>query len=298
MLTPLSSDAAMPNHGVTSSQKTMLVSVRELADSRDWRVVDCSHDLSQPASGAALYAQGHLPGAIHAHLDHDLSGIMSGSNGRHPLPDRAAFARWLGSVGLRNGDQVVAYDRSGGIFAARFWWLLRWVGHRSAAVLDGGFQAWSDQSLPISTAQPRPHVAEFRPGSASVSIVDTAFVLRNLQQRNAVLVDARGANRFAGRDETMDPVAGHIPGALNRPYADNLDEHGMFKSAAQLRQEFDRILTGSPAQVVAQCGSGVTACHNLLALEIAGLPGASLYPGSWSEWCSDKSRPVVAAGNT
>ncbi len=272
------------------------------------RIVDCSHDLGQSALGRQQYEQGHIPGAVHAHLDCDLSGPTTGTNGRHPLPSPEALCDWLGRQGITPEMTVVAYDRSGAMYAARLWWMLRWIGHAQARVLDGGYAAWTAAGLPTEAGSAAPAPANYPAASADERLaVDAAFVLRNLQTREAVLVDARGAGRYAGEGETIDPVGGHIPGALNRPFTDNLGEGGRFKSATTLRAEWQAVagahlqahLQGSAnpggprAGLVMQCGSGVTACHNLLALESAGLGGARLYPGSWSEWCSDRSRPIV-----
>lgn len=274
--------------------KTTLVTATELAANPHWRVFDCRHDLAQPALGAQRYAEGHIPGALHAHLDEDLSGPRTGTNGRHPLPERDAFIAWLGRVGLRPDDQVVAYDNAGTAYAARLWWLLRWVGHRAVAVLDGGIEAWIAEGQPLETETRRPAATRYQAAGGTQPSVDADFVLRRIGRPDTVVVDARGAGRFAGQGETIDPVAGHIPGARNRPYTENLDAQGRFKSADALRAEFGALLGGAPADaVVSQCGSGVTACHNLLALQIAGLEGARLYPGSWSEWCSDPARPVA-----
>jgi thiosulfate/3-mercaptopyruvate sulfurtransferase len=274
--------------------KSSIVTAAELAAHPHWRVFDCRHDLAQPALGAQRHAEGHIPGALHAHIDNDLSGAMTGSNGRHPLPERDAFVAWLGRVGLRPDDQVVAYDNAGAAFAVRLWWLLRWVGHRAVAVLDGGIEAWSDEGRPLETETRRPTATSYEPAAGTQPSVDADYVLRHIGRPDTVVIDARAAGRFAGQVETIDPVAGHIPGARNRPYAANLDAQGRFKPADVLRAEFAALLGGAPADaVVAQCGSGVTACHHLLALHIAGLNGARLYPGSWSEWCSDPARPVA-----
>lgn len=259
------------------------------------KVVDCSHDLEAPEAGAQAYAHGHIPTAVHAHLDRDLSGAKTGSNGRHPLPEVDAFVRWLGASGIGADDTVVAYDRSGGMYAARLWWLLRWIGHRDVQVLDGGWQAWvaeggaSDTTPAASTAT---RYEGARPSDAMR--VDADFVLRNLADGHALVVDARGAPRYAGVIEPIDARAGHIPGAVNRPFTDNLDADGRFKSADVLAGEWVQVLGAhAGTDIVAQCGSGVTACHNLLAMEVAGLPPARLYPGSWSEWSSDPQRPIA-----
>lgn len=264
-------------------------------------VVDCSHDLAQPGLGRTQYEAAHIPGAVHAHLDRDLSGPTTGRNGRHPLPSPEALAQWLGQQGIGPGTQVVAYDRSGSMYAARLWWMLRWIGHSAVQVLDGGLAAWTASGLATeSGAVQRTATAYPNPQADAARAVDAAYVLAHLHAPQAVLVDARGAGRYAGEGETLDPVGGHIPGALNRPFTDNLGEGGRFKAAETLRAEWQALAgahlqTGGHAasNLVMQCGSGVTACHNLLALEVAGLTGARLYPGSWSEWCSDPARPMA-----
>lgn len=271
---------------------TTLVSTGFLAANTEWRVVDCRHDLAAVDAGRLAYDAEHVPGAVHAHLDRDLSGRKTGANGRHPLPDPARFCEWLGRAGIDPSTPVVAYDDGSGAFAARFWWLMRWVGHRRVCVLDGGWAAWIAQGRPrsreVASYPPRAYVAMPR----GHMVVTTADVEANLAEKSFLLIDARGAARFAGLEEPIDPVAGHIPGAINRPYSDNLHE-GRFKPAEVLREEFERLLQDTPpGAVVHQCGSGVTACHNLLAMEHAGLYGSRLYAGSWSEWCS-QARPVA-----
>jgi thiosulfate/3-mercaptopyruvate sulfurtransferase len=270
----------------------VLVSADELAAHPEWRVFDCRHDLKNTGYGRQAYARGHIPGALFLHLDDDLSGVKTGSNGRHPLPEVAAFARRMSDCGVGDDVQVVAYDNEGGIFAARLWWMLRWLGHERVAVLDGGLAGWKRGKRPLEEAAPVVAPREFvaRPRDLSVS---TAQVLADLNAPSMLILDARSPERFRGENETLDPVGGHIPGAVNRFYFDNLDDAGCyFKPAGELRAEFDAILGGRPASaVVQQCGSGVTACHNLLAMELAGLSGSRLYPGSWSEWCADPSRP-------
>jgi thiosulfate/3-mercaptopyruvate sulfurtransferase len=276
---------------------TTLVAAKELIhhlNDPDWRVFDCRHDLRDAEFGRRAYAEGHIPGALHLHLDEDLSGLLTGRNGRHPLPDPAVFAVRLQACGVGNHTQVVAYDDAGGMFAARLWWMLRWLGHRTAAVLDGGLQAWTGEtgllSRELPQVEPRPYVMALQPLA-----VDAQTVLERLGGDRMLLVDARSADRFRGENETLDPLGGHIPGALNRPFRDNLGTDGLFKQASQLREEFGDLLHGGDAhRVVHQCGSGVTACHNLLAMEVAGLTGSRLYPGSWSEWCADPARPVAA----
>jgi thiosulfate/3-mercaptopyruvate sulfurtransferase len=273
-----------------------LATVDEVASRLDdpgWCVFDCRHDLADTAKGERAYYESHLPGARFAHLDRDLSGAKTGRNGRHPLPDPRAFAAWLGRTGVDSTKQVIAYDDAGGAFAARLWWLLRWLGHRSVAVLDGGFGAWVDAGQP-TTAAPAvftPRLFEGRPDPSR--IVDAAWLEARLDAPDLRLIDARSPDRFCGENETIDPVAGHIPGAVNRFFKDNLRTNGCFQSPDVLRTAFELLTAGAPpTSVVNLCGSGITACHNLLAMEIAGLPGARLYPGSWSEWCSDPRRPV------
>jgi thiosulfate/3-mercaptopyruvate sulfurtransferase len=257
-------------------------------------VFDCRFDLAAPEAGEAAYAAGHVPGALYLHLDRDLSGATTGTNGRHPLPVRADLVAKLAGVGLNEGQQVVAYDAQGGMYAARLWWLLRWLGHDSVALLDGGLQAWEAAGKPLETeAQPR-SPGNFKAGAPLAVTVDVQAVERNLTTRDHVLIDARGADRYRGENETLDRVGGHIPGALNHHYKDNLTAEGRFKTAHELRDAFSALVGATaPDRVVLQCGSGVTACHNALAMEIAGLHGAALYAGSWSEWSANPSRPVA-----
>jgi thiosulfate/3-mercaptopyruvate sulfurtransferase len=277
---------------------TTLVSVSDVAAhlaDPDWIIFDCRHDLTDTAVGRRAYAHSHIPGAHFVHLDDDLSGPKNGVNGRHPLPDPGKFCARLAALGMRNDRQAVAYDASGGIYAARLWWMLRWVGHVRVAVLDGGWDAWLTTGSPVTAQPAKAESAAFR-GAAhdSTSTVDADFILGQLEKPDFKLLDARSGDRFRGENETLDPVGGHIPGALNRFFKFNLTSDGRFKPAAGLRNEFAAALgTVNPAHVVHQCGSGVTACHNLLAMEIAGLHGSRLYPGSWSEWCSDARRPVA-----
>ncbi len=263
-------------------------------------IVDCRHDLVNPNAGRDAYAAGHLPLARFAHLDELLSGPKTDASGRfhgrHPLPDRQQFVQAMRTLGISNDTQVVAYDGHGGMFAARLWWLLRWVGHADVAVLDGGVAAWQGLGEPLSTeVPPAATPGNLQDLSSLVRSVDVQALLANLSTPTLQVVDARAPDRFRGENETMDAVGGHIPGAKNRFFKDNLQADGRFKDAAQLRQEW-RAVVGDPQAAVMQCGSGVTACHNLLALEVAGLAGARLYPGSWSEWSSDPTRPV-ATGN-
>jgi thiosulfate/3-mercaptopyruvate sulfurtransferase len=265
-------------------------------DDPKWVVLDCRHDLANLDAGHAAWAAGHLPGAAFVAIETELSGARRGADGafrgRHPLPDQDAFIDLLRRLGVDDDSQVVAYDAHGGMFAARLWWMLRWVGHAAVAVLDGGLPAWQAAGLPVTADAPAP-----RPRGAIalhatlVRTVDVAAVLRNVDDGAMTVVDARAPDRFRGENETIDPVGGHIPGARNRFFKDNLQADGRFKAPAQLQEEWTP-LVGAARNAVMQCGSGVTACHNLLALEVAGLPGASLYPGSWSEWSADPARPV------
>jgi len=243
------------------------------------------------------WQSGHIPGALFLHMDRDLSATKTGQNGRHPLPDPSTFASRVQQLGVNQHTQVVVYDAQGGMMAARLWWMLRWIGHQAVSVLDGGFPAWQTDMGKIETTPPSPRepgTLKARPTlTTTVSVQD---VMGNLKTQTKLVIDARSPERFRGENETLDPVGGHIPGAHNRFFQNNLGPDGCFKKSDQLRSEFEALLKGvSPSQVIAQCGSGVAACHNLLALEIADLSGAALYPGSWSEWCSDPSRPVSTA---
>jgi len=271
---------------------TTLVSTQALARHPEWRLFDCRHDLFKPELGEAQYREAHLPGALFAHLERDLSGPKTGTNGRHPLPEPAAFVAWLGRQGVSPEDQVVCYDAGNGAMAARLWWMLRWIGHEAAAVLDGGLARWCAEGRALSAEIPRPAPRAYEVRRLPAGAVD----VRELEQRRAelLLVDARAAARFRGEQEPIDPVAGHIPGARNRFNLDNVTPAGTFRPAAELKAQFEALLAGAPpSRVVHYCGSGVSACHNLLAMEIAGLSGARLYAGSWSEWSADPQRPVA-----
>jgi thiosulfate/3-mercaptopyruvate sulfurtransferase len=269
--------------------------LRAHLDDPSWVVLDARFDLAAPAKGEALYREGHIPGARYVSLDAHLSGIKTGSNGRHPLPPPEVAAKRFGLLGISRGTQVVVYDADVGSYAARAWWMLRWLGHQAVAVLDGGFAAWVRAGLPVSTETPPWAPAEFIAAVDESRRVPAADVLAHLGDPARVLVDARASDRFRGENETLDPVGGHIPGAINRFFQLNLDADKRFKPAEALRAEWTEALGGSDAsRVVMYCGSGVTACHNLLALEHAGLSGARLFPGSWSEWCADPTRPREA----
>jgi thiosulfate/3-mercaptopyruvate sulfurtransferase len=256
-------------------------------------VVDCSFDLADTDDGEFAWSAVHLAGSFYLHLDRDLSGAKTGRNGRHPLPERSAFAATLGRLGITPATQVVALDRQGGPYASRLWWMLRWMGHEAAAVLDGGLDAWRaaggavDAEVPV--ALPAPPYPDRQPLAGT-----TGTEALQAQLGRVRLIDARAGERFRGEVEPLDRVAGHIPGAVNRFFKDNLTTGGRFKPAETLRAEYQALLgSDTAAQTVHQCGSGVTACHNLLAMEHAGLAGSRLYAGSWSEWCADPSRPVA-----
>jgi len=275
---------------------TTLISAADLAahlGDPAWVVCDCRHDLLNYEAGRRAYARAHIPGARFLHLDEDLSGPRNGRNGRHPLPHPITFTLRLGALGIDNRRQVVAYDASAGCYAARLWWMLRWVGHIRVAVLDGGWDAWEQAAHPVTADAPVIASTTFNPDLQPHNSVDAAFIFSHLGRQDIGILDARSTDRFRGENETLDPVGGHIPGAVNRFFRHNLDESGRFKPAAVLEREFGNLLGNRPPDtVVHQCGSGVTACHNLLAMEFAGLSGSRLYPGSWSEWCSDSRRPV------
>lgn len=260
------------------------------------RVFDLRHDLMDHCAGRQAYGEGHIPGARFLDHETELSAPRTGANGRHPLPAPEHLAGLMAAHGVAPDTLVVAYDASGGQYAAHLWWMLRWIGHEKVAVLDGGWPAWASDGQAVQTgpAQSLAPLPGIRPAACLAGSVDAAGVLANIDRQAFVVVDARAANRFRGEVEPMDPVAGHIPGALNRPNVQNLDADGRFKSPEQLRSEFEALLGGrTPQEVVHQCGSGITASHNLLAMEIAGLAGSRLYPGSWSEWCADPARPVA-----
>lgn len=274
-----------------------LVSTEELASrlgDPSLVVVDVRHDLAQPERwGEDQYRASHIPGAAFAHVDRDLSAPMNGRNGRHPLPSVAQAEAAFSRLGIGPQSVVVAYDQQSGMFASRLWWMLRWLGHDAVAVLDGGFAKWTREGRPVGTVIATPRKAAFRARNASPTI-SAADVERSSRRRDWVLVDARAPERYRGETEPLDPVAGHIPSARNRPYASNVEADGTFKPATVLREEFARLLGDTALdRVVHYCGSGVSACHNVLAMEVAGLPGTRLYPGSWSEWVADRARPVA-----
>lgn len=268
-----------------------LISAGELLARRPQPVLlDCSFDLADPTAGERSYREGHLSGAQYVHLDRDLSGPKTGQNGRHPLRERAQYAQWMGQLGITPGTTVVVYDRQGGMFAARAWWVLRWMGHAEATLLDGGLPAWQQEGATLTQDTPAPRAAAPYPSLApAMPTLSADELLARLAE--VLVIDARAPERYRGDVEPLDAVAGHIPGAVNRFFKDNLQADGRFKPAEQLRAEFEPLLNGR--SVVQQCGSGATACHNLLAMEVAGLGGTALYPGSWSEWSSDPARPMA-----
>ena len=298
---------------------TTLISAEQLLDLKAGgapsMIFDCTFDLMQPEAGAAQYRAAHIPGALHANLDTDLSarhgvpgrhGVvvaqddgLPASGGRHPLPSRERFSAWLSSIGFRNDMQAVVYDRNGANFCGRLWWMLKWMGHDAVAVLDGGLQAWQAAGGAVTDqVEPAHFQSNFVPGEPLLPLVGTEEVRARLEQPGQTLIDARAGARYRGEVEPLDPIAGHIPGALNRPFSENLEADGRFKSASRLREEFDRLLDGrDPATVVHQCGSGVSAVPNLLAMQIAGLGPTALYAGSWSEWSSTPGVPTRQGPN-
>ncbi len=274
-----------------------LISSADLAprlDDPGWAIVDCRFDLARPDWGEAEYRAAHIPGAVYAHLDRDLSGPKTGRNGRHPLPGVDALAARLGRWGIGTGVQVVAYDQSHGMWASRLWWLLRYLGHEAAAVLDGGLAKWRREARPVRSGEEQRAPAEFVARPRAALAVESAEVERLRLDPGFRLIDSRAPERFRGEAEPIDPVAGHIPGAVNHYNLGNVDSDGAFLAPEALRAHFLARLGGVPAEkVVTYCGSGVAAAHNVLAMEVAGLPGARVYPGSWSEWCSDPARPAA-----
>jgi thiosulfate/3-mercaptopyruvate sulfurtransferase len=259
----------------------------------DWVIVDCRFDLGNEAWGRQEYRAGHIPGAVYASLREDLAGPRTGGNGRHPLPSVEALAATFGRFGITPDRQVIAYDQDGGMYASRLWWLLRYVGHEAVALLDGGWEKWTREGHSAAAGDEQRSPSSFVASPRPALQVDAAGILTGLHRPDTLLVDARSPERFEGRVEPIDPVAGHIPGAANHSFRTNLAEDGTMLPAHQLREAFLRVLNGrDPSQAVMYCGSGVTACHNLLAMEHAGLPGARLYPGSWSEWSSNPDRPI------
>ena len=293
----------------------LLISAEQLqalvASKQSLRIFDCTFDLAQPHAGEQQYDQSHIPGAVYANLDTALSakhgvpgahGVITAhgadtpaSGGRHPLPNREKFAEWLSSVGFANNMQAVVYDRNGANYCGRLWWMLKWAGHNNVAVLDGGLQAWQAAGGTVASGDEPAHFqSNFALAPELATLVATKTVADNLGRPIQTLIDARGAPRFRGEVEPLDPIAGHIPGALNRPFSQNIGPDGKFKPAAVLKAEFEALLAGrDPSTVVHHCGSGVSAVPNILAMQIAGLGLTGLYAGSWSDWCSDASRPMA-----
>ena len=274
-----------------------IVSCTELAahlTDPDWIVLDCQHDLMNHAFGREAYAREHIPGAHFVAMEGDMAGTKTGRNGRHPLPTPAALEAVFSRLGVGAERQVVVYDGSQNNYAGRVWWTLRWLGHAAVAVLDGGLGKWKAEGRAVTSVVPVPQGATFTARPDDSRKVDVAAIVAHLGRPGMTMVDARAAERYSGATEPIDPVAGHIPGALLRFGKDNLNPDGTYKSAEILKTEFARLLGATPPQqVVHQCGSGVSACNNLIAMELAGLGGAKLYVGSWSEWCADPARPVA-----
>lgn len=284
-----------------------LISPQDLQQHRPpsgWLIFDVRHNLMDHEAGRAAYLESHIPGALFLDNETQLAGDADGTNGRHPLPDRREFAALMRSQGLTSRTQVVIYDAANGLFAARLWWMLRWLGHESVAILDGGWQAWVESGGKTESGERSPHLTEAQviqslsvPSKPLMPTVRANDLLSNLGSPSFTVVDARAPERYRGEVEPMDPIAGHIPDALNRPHTQNLNADGKFKTPEQLKADFEALLGETePSDVVHQCGSGITACHNLFAMELAGLKGSVLYPGSWSEWVSDSQRPVAKEG--
>jgi thiosulfate/3-mercaptopyruvate sulfurtransferase len=279
-----------------SAKYTTLISAAELAvhlGDPAWVIVDCRHNLTDVDAGERAYRAAHIAGAQFMHMDRDLSGAKTGVNGRHPLPRIADIVTTFSRAGIDDSKQVIAYDQNNGMWASRLWWLLQWLGHPATAVLDGGLDRWIAEGQLLTAEEPPVQRATFVARQA-MPIASAREIVEHLHDGALNVIDARAPERYRGDIEPIDPVAGHIPGAVNRPYHENLTAQGTFKPAPQLRAEFQVLLDESPpASVVHQCGSGVTACHNVLAMTIAGLPGSRLYPGSWSEWIAAPERPVA-----
>jgi thiosulfate/3-mercaptopyruvate sulfurtransferase len=273
---------------------TTLVSTELLAAHLDaWAIVDCRFDLQNEDWGRAEYRAAHIPGAVYASLNDDLSAPRSGSNGRHPLPSVDALAKTMSALGIDRTTQVVVYDQDSGLYASRLWWSLKYLGHDAVALLDGGWAKWVREGRPVKSGGESRPAAVFEPVPRDEMRLGVDEVIARAADGRTLLVDARGPDRFEGRSETIDPVAGHIPGAVNHFYKWNVTAEGTMLPAAALREKFGALLgERRPEDVVMYCGSGVSACHNLLAMEHAGLPGTTLYPGSWSEWSSDPARPI------
>jgi thiosulfate/3-mercaptopyruvate sulfurtransferase len=279
---------------------TTLISTAVLASRNDILILDCRFKLDDPAWGEREYTSGHIPGAAYTHLDRDLSGKKTGTNGRHPLPDPETLAATFGRFGITSGVQVVAYDQDNGMFASRLWWMLRWMGHDAVAVLDGGLAKWIAEGRPTRGGQEQRGRQTFVAAPRADMLVDAARVASLSDAPGWRLVDARAPERFRGEVEPLDKKPGHIPGAANHFFGQNIDKsNGTFRTPEDLRAQLGASFGGvAPDHVVCYCGSGVTACHNLLALEHAGLKGAKLYAGSWSEWSADEKKPIATGENT
>ncbi|MCY4420149.1 MAG: sulfurtransferase [Gammaproteobacteria bacterium] len=276
-------------HTIISTQD-----LQENLGNENWFIFDCRYQLNDPGAGLDKFRQGHVPGAQHVDMDRDLSSPMTETSGRHPLPDAGHFIENLRAWGLGNDSQVVCYDDLSGAFAARMWWMLNWIGHENVAVLDGGIKKWVAEERPLETeTRDRPRgsfTGEADPGMC----VDIGFVQHSLEQETISLLDARSSERFTARDQKSDPVPGHVPGATSYPFAGNLGQDKVFLPASELMQRYESMFSERPPeQIINMCGSGVTACHNILATRIAGLPWTRLYVGSWSEWLKDPARPVA-----
>lgn len=275
---------------------TTLVSTEELnqqINNPNWVIIDCRFSLTNSESGAKAYRMGHIPNARYAHLDFDLSSAIKDYSGRHPLPDFRQLAKKLGVWGISNKSQVIVYDNNIGAFAGRLWWLLRYLGHDSVAVLNGGINHWQKQGLPLTTTLPSITTKAFRPYINPSSWLNASQVFNGLATKSIKLIDARSAQRFRGVQEPIDPVAGHIPHAINRDFLLNIADNGLFLNDDELYVQFIKLLgSTNPEHVVHMCGSGVTACHNLLAMEHAGLTGSKLYPGSWSGWIKNQNHSI------
>ena len=275
---------------------TTLISASELANNlhqANWVIFDARFNLAQTDAGASAYRLWHIPKAQYVHLDKDLSSAITSFTGRHPLPDLQQLAKKLGAWGVSNNSQIVIYDGASGAIAGRLWWLLRCLGHEKVAVLDGGLPNWQRSGYPASAYLPKVTPVTYRPYVNIEAVLSATDVENSLAQGTIKLIDARTTERFQGKHEPIDPIAGHIPKAINRPFQLNLDAQGLFLSVSELRGQFNDLLHNTPStQVVHMCGSGVTACHNLLAMEIAGLTGSKLYAGSWSEWIRNKNRAL------
>lgn len=283
----------MANYGILIEPAELLTLLEQ-----HWErvvVCDCSFDLADPTAGLRTYEAGHIPGAVHLDLETALSGPKTGSNGRHPLPSPEAAVETMRSIGIEPDTQVIAYDSGDSMFAARLWWIMRWLGHQDVAVLNGGLKAWKRSEYPLESARPQTRSrGKFSAGKSLVTTIDYRTLRNSLSQPDQIVVDARAPDRFRGENETLDRTGGHIPGAVNHFFRTNLDGNGQFKPAGELRDAFTTLLKGVAAErVIHQCGSGVTACHNLLAMEVAGLSGATLYPGSWSEWSSQPDAKIA-----